>query len=242
MAVRKTPENYANITDVTLHAETENKSAGSDGKAKDCLSGKILVIDDDPVIREILKDVLTAQGHVVTLAADLDAARDAVFHHGFDLIFLDIVFPDQQYSGFDILKCIRKHLLCPVVLITSHPSTDSAITALRDNVFDYLKKPLKISDLEAVTQRALQCQVSMDETRSMKAQLDKNLGAMHLTDREKDILGLFARGFSYAEAAQLLGCKVSNIQMYAKRIYKKLGVHSRAEAVHEALCLQLIES
>jgi len=237
LPVRKIPQNYANTTGIAARAETERKPAGSDGKAKDCLSGRILVIDDDPVILEILKDVLTAQGHVVTLAASLDAARDAVFHHGFDLIFLDIVFSGQQYSGFDILKCIRKHLLCPVVLITSHPSTDSAIEALRDNVFDYLKKPLKINDLEAVTQRALQYQASLDETRSMEVQLDKNLGAMHLTDREKDILGLFVRGFSYAEAARLLGCKVSNIQMYTKRIYKKLGVHSRAEAVHEALCL-----
>lgn len=63
----------------------------------------------------------------------------------------------------------------------------------------------------------------------------------HLTAREQAVLALFAKGFSYNEAAQILDCKLSTIQTHAKKIYKKLDVHSRAEAVHEASQWPLLE-
>lgn len=61
-----------------------------------------------------------------------------------------------------------------------------------------------------------------------------------LTPKEYKLLNLFAKGFSYQESADYLGCKLSTIQTHIKRIYKKLGVHSRAEAVHEARLLGLL--
>lgn len=61
-----------------------------------------------------------------------------------------------------------------------------------------------------------------------------------LTDREKEVLAIFAKGCSYAEVANCLNCKLSTIQTHVKSIYKKMGVHSRAEAVHEALRLGVI--
>jgi len=55
-----------------------------------------------------------------------------------------------------------------------------------------------------------------------------------LTQREQQVLALFARGCSYNETAQLLDCQLATVQTHAKHIYKKLNVHSRAEAVFEA--------
>ena len=54
-----------------------------------------------------------------------------------------------------------------------------------------------------------------------------------LTERELEVLRMFSKGLSYKETAEILHCKVSTIQTHIKRIYKKLGVHSRAEAVFE---------
>jgi len=56
----------------------------------------------------------------------------------------------------------------------------------------------------------------------------------HLTEREVEVLDLLSRGMSYKEMSGILECKISTIQTHIKRIYKKLGVHSRAEACYEA--------
>jgi len=55
-----------------------------------------------------------------------------------------------------------------------------------------------------------------------------------LSCKENEVLNVFAKGYSYSEAARLLDCKLATIQTHAKRIYKKLKVHSRSEAVFEA--------
>jgi len=66
------------------------------------------------------------------------------------------------------------------------------------------------------------------------------LALMSLSTREKEILSLFSKGFSYGETADVLGCKISTIQTLTKRVYKKLGVHSRSEAVFEAVRLGVL--
>jgi len=61
-----------------------------------------------------------------------------------------------------------------------------------------------------------------------------------LTCKENEVLNMFAKGYSYCEVADLLDCKLTTIQTHAKRIYKKLKVHSRSEAIFEARQLGLI--
>jgi len=62
-----------------------------------------------------------------------------------------------------------------------------------------------------------------------------------LTRREYAVLQMFHKGCSYAETARVLGCGISTVQTHAKHIYRKMGVHSRSEAAHEALRLKLIQ-
>jgi len=63
-----------------------------------------------------------------------------------------------------------------------------------------------------------------------------------LTRKENEVLNMFAKGYSYCEAADLLDCKLATIQTHAKRIYKKLKVHSRSEAIFEAHQLGLVQT
>jgi len=63
-----------------------------------------------------------------------------------------------------------------------------------------------------------------------------------LSCKENEVLSMFAKGYSYSEAAVLLGCKLATIQTHAKRIYKKLKVHSRSEAIFEAHQLGLVQT
>jgi len=61
-----------------------------------------------------------------------------------------------------------------------------------------------------------------------------------LSCKESEVLNMFAKGYSYNEVADLLGCKLATVQTHTKRIYKKLRVHSRSEAIYEARQLDLI--
>jgi len=63
-----------------------------------------------------------------------------------------------------------------------------------------------------------------------------------LTCKENEVLNMFAKGYSYCEVAGLLDCKLATIQTHAKRIYKKLKVHSRSEAIFEARQLGLVQA
>ena len=63
----------------------------------------------------------------------------------------------------------------------------------------------------------------------------------HITNREKEVLLLLAKGFSYSESSEFLDCSISTIQTHVKRIYNKLGVNSKSEAVYEALQNNIID-
>jgi len=210
---------------------------------KDCCLGKVLIIDDDITVRNLLKKIYIKQGYEIQLAASLDAAQKAMSCNFFDLILLDIVFSDQKYSGFDIIKAIRIHQRdCPIILITAYPSVETAVEALHESVFDYLIKPFELNEVIAITNRAFQHQARLNSAKKLKGHPGiTDLKSIPLSEREKEVLSLFIKGFSYVETAKLLECKLSTIQTHAKNIYKKLGVHSRAEAVHEALHFQIIE-
>jgi len=215
----------------------------SEHSRKNCSLGKVLIIDDDITIRDLLNTIYMKQGYEIQLAASLDAVQEAMSCNFFDLILLDIVFSEQKYSGFDIIKAIRKQQRdCPIILITAYPSVETAVEALHESVFDYLIKPFELDEVIAITNRALQHQARLNKANRQKGQPDiNNLKSVPLSEREKEVLGLFIKGFSYVETAELLQCKLSTIQTHAKNMYKKLGVHSRAEAVHEALHFQIIE-
>lgn len=63
----------------------------------------------------------------------------------------------------------------------------------------------------------------------------------HVTEREKEVLLLLGKGFSYSESATFLGCSVSTIQTHIKRVYRKLQVNSKTEAIYEAIKMGLID-
>ncbi len=70
---------------------------------------------------------------------------------------------------------------------------------------------------------------------------DNNARVENLSCREMDVLSMFAKGYSYNETADALNCQLTTIQTHSKRIYKKLNVHSRSEAVFEASQLGLLQ-
>lgn len=111
------------------------------------MSTKILVVDDEPDIRFLLKDILEDEGYEVSVADNATQANDYKATLSPDLILLDIWMPEMD--GVSLLKqWSEQNLLdCPVVMISGHGTVETAVEATRYGAFDFVEKPLSTAKL-----------------------------------------------------------------------------------------------
>lgn len=116
----------------------------------------ILVIDDEPDIRALLRDILEDEDFTVSVAENGAAALTAKAEQSPDLILLDIWMPD--IDGISLLKnwLEEGELPCPVVVMSGHGTVETAVEATRLGAYDFLEKPLSHAKLLLTVQRALE--------------------------------------------------------------------------------------
>ena len=116
---------------------------------------KILVVDDEPSHRTMLRAVLTDEGYAVAEASDGTEAIQAVEKEAFDLILMDLRM--TAMDGIEALTEIRKiSPQVPVLIMTAYASVKTAVEALKAGAFDYLTKPLDIEELKILIDKALE--------------------------------------------------------------------------------------
>lgn len=114
----------------------------------------ILIVDDEPSMREFLTILLEKHGHTPRSAASGAEALSCLKSVPSDLIISDIRMPDA--SGLSLLEDIRTlGLTAPVVLITAYASPDDAVLAMRSGAYDYITKPFKVEEIMRVVKAAL---------------------------------------------------------------------------------------
>lgn len=115
---------------------------------------RLLVIDDDPMIRKMLSDVLTAHGYVVDSVPGSSEAMESLAGHSYHLLLLDVKIPGM--SGFEFLRyCKRNHPDMEIIIITGKPDLEDAVSSVKDGAFDYLAKPFSNEKLLSQIQSAL---------------------------------------------------------------------------------------
>jgi two-component system response regulator PilR (NtrC family) len=116
---------------------------------------RILVIDDESSMREVLRILLEKEGHEILLAGDGAAGLAVATTQPLDLIISDVKMPRLDGVGF--LAALRQHgSSTPVIMVTAYASSDSAIQAMKHGAFDYLTKPFKVEEIKLVIRRALE--------------------------------------------------------------------------------------
>jgi DNA-binding NtrC family response regulator len=120
---------------------------------------QILVVDDEMGIRELLSEILTDEGHTVTLAENATTARKARNEKRPDLVLLDIWMPDTD--GISLLKewSAANLLNMPVVMMSGHGTIDSAVEATRVGAVDFLEKPIALQKLLQTVKKALKHEI-----------------------------------------------------------------------------------
>jgi len=159
------------------------------------MKAKVLVIDDEKPLAEILQYNLEKEGFSVLVAYDGEEALRLAFREQPDIILLDIMLP--RLDGFSVCKQIRQKLDVPIIILTARETEVDKILGLELGADDYVTKPFSVRELIArikATLRRVQMQKKAPERLSI-GELTLDLGKMELTKGEKTI-ELTAREFN----------------------------------------------
>ena len=130
-------------------------TAGADAAAQRPRVPRVLVVDDEADLRELLELTMIGMGLDVDCAADLSAARALLARHSYALCLTDMRLPDGE--GLDLVAQLSgAQPDTPVAVITAYGSAENAVAALKAGAFDYLSKPVALDALRALVRAALQ--------------------------------------------------------------------------------------
>lgn len=133
---------------------------------------RILVIDDDETVRDVLNTYLSANGFDVALAANGESGIDVVRGEKFDVVITDLVMPGL--SGMEVLDGISSLTVnTPVIMVTAFGTVQTAVEAMKKGAFDYVTKPFVLDELLLTINRALGVSRLQKENIMLKMQLKK---------------------------------------------------------------------
>jgi DNA-binding NtrC family response regulator len=127
---------------------------------------RILVIDDEPAIRRILREILEHEKYNVDDAASAVDALPLVKENEYDAILCDIKMP--QMDGIEFLEEAKKITDAPIIMISGHGTIDTAVEAIKKGAFDYIAKPPELNRLLITLRNALDKSKLMTETKVLK--------------------------------------------------------------------------
>ncbi len=182
---------------------------------------RILVVDDEADIRQLVGEALEGSGYDVrTAAGGKEAIRTAALYLP-DLVLLDIMMPEMDgFTVYERLRAKPVDLRSPVVFLTARREIDDKLLGFEKGAADYVTKPFHIKELLA------RVKVHLGELAPPRD------GAPNpLTDRELEVVKLLAFGKTYKQVACALDLSQSTVRNHLHNVYHKINVVDRAQAV-----------
>jgi DNA-binding NarL/FixJ family response regulator len=210
----------------------------------------ILLVEDDPPTLWRLQDALVKAGFDVAAAATLGEARASLTARVPRVLLTDLQLPDGH--GVELIREMRqRHPDTEIMVISALGDEETVISAITVGATGYILKDAFPSDIAATVRdlvaghSPISASIARFIVRRTQASVEPPRGpeidTARLTPREIDILWGIAKGFSYAEIATNLGMSRQTVPGHIKSIYRKLEVHTRGEAVFEAVQQGLIK-
>ncbi|HUP64924.1 MAG TPA: sigma-54 dependent transcriptional regulator [Thermoanaerobaculia bacterium] len=184
---------------------------------------KILIIDDEEVLRDVLDTVLRREGFDVVSAASGEEGLSMLDSEDVDLIILDMMLPGM--SGSEALRVIRDtNPEIPVVIITAYSSIDGAIEAMKQGAFHYIPKPFKNEEVVLTVNKALEQRRLSSENQRLKAELSERYSFSNIIGKSEPMRKIF-------ELIRLAAPSRSNILIAGE---SGTGKELVAKAIHHA--------
>ncbi len=222
-------------------------------------SAQLLLVDDEPGLREAVKDYLTESGFSVQVASNAREGWELMQQTTPDLVISDIMMP--QVDGYQFLKQLRddvRFTALPVIFLTAKGMTGDRIQGYQARCDAYLSKPFDPDELVAIVENLLERRIVAptkengeipdladlaNQIAQIKAILTQKNGIVQtpmpfkidLTPREQSVLDLVTTGLMNKEIARQLQTSVRNVEKYVSRLFSKTGTNSRTELVRFAL-------
>ncbi|WP_159789968.1 response regulator transcription factor [Sodalinema gerasimenkoae] len=224
------------------------------------MSDKLLLVDDEPGLREAVQAYLSQSGFTVDVATNGQEGWERLQQDIPDLVVTDIMMP--EVDGYQLLKQMREDprlKSIPVVFLTARGMTSDRIQGYQARCDAYISKPFDPDELVAVVENLLARRSNATEgledgetpdiaTLARQIQEIKELLThksaipqksdpvqIDLTPREESVLELVAQGLMNKEIASRLETSVRNVEKYVSRLFSKTGTNSRTELVRYAL-------
>src|SRR4051794_16605441 len=185
---------------------------------------RILIVDDEEVLRDVLETVLRREGFEVLLAASGEEALNVLDgDENVDLVILDIMLPG--ISGIDTLRAVRiTNPSLPVVVITAFSSIDGAIEAMKHGAFHYIPKPFKNEEVVLTVNKALEQRRLTRENERLKAELSDKFSYANIIGKSEVMRKVF-------DLVRLAAPSRSNILIAGE---SGTGKEPVAKAIHHA--------
>ncbi len=208
---------------------------------------RILLVDDHPIVRQGIRQVLTSAFHpaLVGEAANAEEGLNEARGTEWDVLVLDLTLPGT--SGLDLLKDLRRECpSLPVLVLSMHPPDQFARRAMNAGAAGYLTKDSAPTELvKAVTE-------VMSGRRYLNPAVLDELVLQHqsevsprphdlLSDREYQVLRMIASGLTVTQVATRLSLSVKTISTYRARLLEKMNMRTTAELMHYGIQHGLVD-
>jgi NarL family two-component system response regulator LiaR len=211
------------------------------GAGAEATSARVLVVDQDPLVRRVVRDALTSSG--ITVVAEAGEGVEAVLlvaRHQPDVVLMDIVLP--AFDGpVTIRRIIAATPLVRVIVFTAANDADAGITALRAGASGYVTKDVDLSTLPRVIRAVVSGESAVSRgfvsvlIDRLRAAPEGNIGLRPvrspLTPREWEVLDLLSSGLTMDEVTDTLVLSSETVRSHLQRAMRKLDVHSRQDAI-----------
>jgi DNA-binding NarL/FixJ family response regulator len=215
----------------------------------------VLIVEDDTRFREAFADAITrsADMQLCGSAADFAGGLALLRQLRPDVMLVDLELPDG--NGMDLIhEAARVLPQCDVMVVTIFGDEQHVLSSIEAGATGYLLKDLPAeqlveqirvlraggSPISPIIARQLLIRFA-GQNAATQSPLQSGEERPALSEQETNVLALAAKGYSYEEIAQLLQLSRHTVQTYVKRIYRKLQVNSKVEALSEARRLSLID-
>ncbi|MCG6918771.1 MAG: sigma-54 dependent transcriptional regulator [Deltaproteobacteria bacterium] len=148
---------------------------------------RILIVDDEPNIRQGLAEALEGQGYEIEQAPSGEVALEIVRLNPFDLVLVDLVM--EEMDGIEVLREIsRQWPQTEVVIITAHGTIETAVKALKEGAYDYLTKPINVKRFRTYIHNILRAHELQEENRRLREQLRTEQEYSQIIGRSEKLL------------------------------------------------------
>jgi two-component system response regulator PilR (NtrC family) len=190
---------------------------------------RVLIVDDEPSMREVLGITLQQEGHRVTHADGGDAAIEALKREPFDVIITDLRM--RRTDGLAVLRAAKEHSKDTVVVVmTAFASTETAVEAMKLGAYDYVTKPFKLDEIKLTIAKALERKRLHDENQALRRELHRERGFENFVGRSRVMLDVFETIRKTADSmstVMITGESGTGKELVARAVHQESSRHDR---------------